>query len=578
MATNSIVSLRRGHHVDLPSHQRRLRHLKSISARNISATESKCILVDSYYTLHHTTGTKELYRSEVIYQSTNPNWAGIDPLNSITDQKCTASPAFVVRVWARPERESDYKVVADWTVDLGALVYIGIKIGADDNKERYPPNSVIFGMFEGYYIAPPEQQSKLSREALEASLILKTISVDRGLIRKTYSTWSLTELQRLQMTLNGMRDKGQQLQVGMATKWNQFRERIVKKKECEIVKTRLRILKDQAKRLAICLRSENKGLEKAKDTVKSNRDLLQMKLSELADLHTGLDKEKQAYRVAREKLRELRRRLRYRQVSLLCQLRQIFPINEASDNHAILNIQLPSAEKYSGFEDNKVGAALGYVVQLISMVSSILGIRLRYRVVMNGSLSAIRDHIRSDFEAADQELNLYGRTKNREKFKYGIFLLNVNIFQLCSLSCELKKLQFDLTNTLPNLHSLFQEFAKQRAVYRKSPTRETPPPAYRETPPMQSVLPPPYEAVPENQAKLINASSQEDAQNGTGDGQFISTMTKTSPSLVRGSTRLASAGFGAAAVAKTLRPGLGKTQRALNHSKTVEDKKKKLES
>eukprot|EP00118_Oscarella_pearsei_P001019 m.6385 g.6385 ORF g.6385 m.6385 type:complete len:69 (+) comp15715_c0_seq1:38-244(+) len=58
MATNSIVSLRRGHHVDLPSHQRRLRHLKSISARNISATESKCILVDSYYTLHHTTGTK----------------------------------------------------------------------------------------------------------------------------------------------------------------------------------------------------------------------------------------------------------------------------------------------------------------------------------------------------------------------------------------------------------------------------------------------------------------------------------------------------------------------------------------
>ena len=51
----------------------------------------------------------------------------------------------------------------------------------------------------------------------------------------------------------------------------------------------------------------------------------------------------------------------------------------------------------------KVGTALGFVVQLISAVSCILHIRLRYEVIMNGSMSVIRDHIRRDFESGERE-------------------------------------------------------------------------------------------------------------------------------------------------------------------------------
>ena len=82
--------------------------------------------------------------------------------------------AFIVRVWARPEGKSDFKAIINWTVDLGALIYIGVKVSKRrdsrrlsnsictkvvDGKERHPLNSVIFGMFEGFYVAPPVEQS-----------------------------------------------------------------------------------------------------------------------------------------------------------------------------------------------------------------------------------------------------------------------------------------------------------------------------------------------------------------------------------------------------------------------------------
>jgi hypothetical protein len=46
------ISLRSGEHVDLPSQQRRLRHLRSVSARNLSLSDNHCTLLDAYFTLH----------------------------------------------------------------------------------------------------------------------------------------------------------------------------------------------------------------------------------------------------------------------------------------------------------------------------------------------------------------------------------------------------------------------------------------------------------------------------------------------------------------------------------------------
>lgn len=64
-------SAARALHVELPSQQRRLRHLRNIAARNI-INKNGYRLLDTYFTLHLCGNTKiykEFYKSEVIKNS-----------------------------------------------------------------------------------------------------------------------------------------------------------------------------------------------------------------------------------------------------------------------------------------------------------------------------------------------------------------------------------------------------------------------------------------------------------------------------------------------------------------------------
>ena len=83
-------------------------------------------------------------------------------------------------------------------------------------------------------------------------------------------------LQRLQVALNDVRRNGKMLELDMERKWNQRKRRsakvrkkkattiavldvfLIKRKEIDIVETRIRMLKDQTDRLAISLRSGEK--------------------------------------------------------------------------------------------------------------------------------------------------------------------------------------------------------------------------------------------------------------------------------------------------------------------------------
>ncbi|TWW74103.1 UV radiation resistance-associated gene protein p63 [Takifugu flavidus] len=69
--TNSATSSSRALHVDLASQQRRLRHLRSIAARNI-LNKNGSPLLDTFFTLHLCVGdciSRDFYKSEVIRDS-----------------------------------------------------------------------------------------------------------------------------------------------------------------------------------------------------------------------------------------------------------------------------------------------------------------------------------------------------------------------------------------------------------------------------------------------------------------------------------------------------------------------------
>ncbi|XP_062522127.1 UV radiation resistance-associated protein-like [Corticium candelabrum] len=488
------LSLRSGEHVDLPSQQRRLRHLRSISARNLTLSNNEDVLLDTYFTLHVPGRSQEFYRSEVIRQALNPDWAALDP-HSMTNKTNTAIPAFQIKIWAIIR--DDILLTVDWLVDLGALVYMGDRVRYDSTT--CGPNSLIFGMFNGYYGAPPEHYSRLSREALEASLSLKTLSVTRSSTKLSYTKWNLLslvekcqQLSCLRGDISSLKEKiRRQTETGVADGNSQ--------RQHELARVRIRLLKDDHDRQAIQERSESMALERLKGAVAEKASSLKQSRVELSKHETNLTQMTQMVAMKRYELCGTNARMSFRRCSLLCQLIQIFPIQKVDDHCVIVGIKLPNAGSYSGSDEDAVSAALGYVSQLVCIVSCILCVRLLHRMTPGSSFSFIRDDIRNDLEGEEREFQLFARTKSRERFGYGVFLVNDNIRQLrqnCGLPTN------DMRITLHNILELLQLFSHHNHHPVQSLERDIPYFTQPLVPPSLADFsdpPPPYEAIASQQ-------------------------------------------------------------------------------
>ncbi|KAG8536866.1 hypothetical protein GDO81_025526, partial [Engystomops pustulosus] len=103
---------------------RRLRHLRSIAARNV-INKNGYRLLDTYFTLHLLHGEKiyrEFYRSEVVKDSLNPTWRSLD-FGLIPDRLDTSVSCFIVRIWGG--NNDTYRLLIEWKVNLDGLKYIG---------------------------------------------------------------------------------------------------------------------------------------------------------------------------------------------------------------------------------------------------------------------------------------------------------------------------------------------------------------------------------------------------------------------------------------------------------------------
>ncbi|KAF3841489.1 hypothetical protein F7725_007351 [Dissostichus mawsoni] len=123
--TSSGASSSRALHVELTSQQRRLRHLRSIAARNI-VNKNGSPLLDTYFTLHLCIGER------------------------ISRVSC-----FVVRIWGGQEEQ--FQLLIEWKVNLDGLRYTGQQV-SNMHMERITirsrnPNEIIFGLNDGYYAA-----------------------------------------------------------------------------------------------------------------------------------------------------------------------------------------------------------------------------------------------------------------------------------------------------------------------------------------------------------------------------------------------------------------------------------------
>ncbi|XP_078695178.1 UV radiation resistance-associated protein-like, partial [Branchiostoma floridae x Branchiostoma belcheri] len=449
--------------------QRRLRHLRSVSARNIVAPphpdqERRGCLLDTYFTLCTTCdqgpNSREFYRSEVIRKSLNPIWKSFE-LRSLQDGIDTSITSFIVQIWGGTEEK--YSLLFEWKVNLGGLRYIGPRVTQDGHGQS--PNTIMFGMFEGYYTAPDHNMERSHENQANASR-QRALQQDLLSPRQSYNGFSLLRVHTTQRAIKQTQMAVSRIQEAIDHRMEQQRVKarlvslcilckMLAVSERETLRLRVALLHEELRKQTTSLQMEQETCKNEKRRLQQRESELEMKREGLAQAKSDLGERRKGHIEKRETLVKSKAQLAVRRRQLIAELAEIYPIAQLPNGrHTICGVWLPNAEELQGKDDNMVEAGLGYAAHLLMMIAQFLQLPLQYPIIYRGSKSKIRDPITAKLADRDREFPLYSKGKERFQFSYAVFLLNKNIAQLryyCGLGTS------DLRLTLPNLKSLLEQ-------------------------------------------------------------------------------------------------------------------------
>ncbi|XP_006882925.1 PREDICTED: UV radiation resistance-associated gene protein [Elephantulus edwardii] len=427
-------------HVELPSQQRRLRHLRNIAARNI-VNRNGHQLLDTYFTLHlcNTEKTyKEFYRSEVIKNSLNPTWRSLD-FGIMPDRLDTSVSSFLVRIWGG--KENAFQLLIEWKVCLDGLKYLGQQIHARNQNE------IIFGLNDGYYGAPFEHKGY-------SSVPKNILQVDQNCVRNSYDVFSLLRLHRAQCAIKQTQVTVQKIGKEIEEKLKLTSASNDLKKESECLQLKILVLRNELERQKKALGQEVALLHKQQIALQEKRSAFSTEHLKLQLQKESLNELRKECTAQRELFLKTNAQLTIRCKQLLSELSYIYPIdlNEHKD-YFVCGVKLPNSEDFQAKDDGSIAVALGYTAHLVSMISFFLQVPLRYPIIHKGSRSTIKDNINDKLTEKEREFPLYPKGGEKLQFDYGVYLLNKNIAQLRyqhGLGTP------DLRQTLPNLKNFME--------------------------------------------------------------------------------------------------------------------------
>ncbi|KAK6322388.1 hypothetical protein J4Q44_G00071800 [Coregonus suidteri] len=443
-SVNSGASSSRGLHVELTSQQRRLRHLRSIAARNI-VNKNGSPLLDTYFTLHLCLEdwiSRDFYKSEVIRDSLNPTWRSLD-FGMLPDLLDTSVSCFVVRIWGGWEEQ--FTLLIEWKVNLDGLRYTGQQIRSRN------PNEIIFGLNDGYYAADFDHKDHSERKTNSL------LQVDQSSVRNSYSVFSLLRLHTAQRAIKQTQVTVQKIGKEIEEKLRTTAACTERKKARECMQLRLGILRGELERQRKVLGRETDLRQKERAQLQKKEEAFSTKHQSLGMERESLTEQQKECTAKRELFLKSNAQLTFRCRQLLSELSYIYPIDVVTtpanqSDYVICGVKLPNSEDFQAKDDGSVAVALGYTAHLVLMISCFLQIPLRYPVIHKGSRSSIKDTITDKLSEKEREFPLYPRGE-RFQFEYGVYLINKNIAQLRyqhGLSTP------DLRQTLPNLKNFLE--------------------------------------------------------------------------------------------------------------------------
>ncbi|KAI7827051.1 UV radiation resistance protein and autophagy-related subunit 14-domain-containing protein [Gamsiella multidivaricata] len=390
----------------------------------------------------------------------NPKYNPLED-HLFTDQTKRRLSNVITRIWAGYSG-SDYYLLLEWRVDLCCLRFIGRELR--DLPTSLPNNTILYGFDNGFYTAPDDDDMVVHPHL---SLTEPIATLPGGGVSPSYTYESVMRLNNLHECIADTKKSRDEIKHNIELALNKENAPMIMQKrrgECterlwhlqRQVGHELNVL-EQARDKAKALRQEHAARRKA---LAESRERGQTQEMYLEENMLNLAKNK-------ESLFHVLKEYSTKRTELIATLFTIFPITESERDPSVLricNIPLPNSV-YIGMDEEAVAIALGFTTQLVTMLAHYLSVPLRYPLTPMGSRAFVLDPV--SLLVGPKEFPLFGKSQERHRFEYGVFLLNKDIEQLMNS----QGLQFmDLRQTLPNLRYLMETILTsspiQSMVYR----------------------------------------------------------------------------------------------------------------
>ncbi|KAG9068828.1 hypothetical protein KI688_011114 [Linnemannia hyalina] len=413
-----------------------------------SKRKSGPILLNTYFTLHDPNNDEVIYTSDTVLSSNNPRYSPLEE-HGFLDPSKRRICSIVVRIWAS-YRDSDYCLLLEWKVELCCLRYIGKELR--DLPSGLPNNMILFEFESGYYTAADEDEptEHPHTHSLEP---VATIPGGGGGVSRSYTYETVMRLNNLHECIADTKKSRDEIKHSIESAMNKENAPMILQKRRGEYTERLWHLQrqvghelnvlEEAQDRAEALRREHAARRKALEDSRERGQTQEMYLEENI---LNLTKNK-------ESLFHVLKEYSSKRTELIATLFTIFPITESENDPNLLmicKVPLPNSV-YNGMDEDLVSIALGFACQLVVMLAHYLNIPLRYPLTPMGSRAFVIDPV--SLLVGPKEFPLYGKGQDRNRFEYGVFLLNKDIEQLMNS----QGLQFmDLRQTLPNVRYLME--------------------------------------------------------------------------------------------------------------------------
>nr|XP_039256834.1 UV radiation resistance-associated protein-like [Styela clava] len=494
--------------------QRRLRHITGVYIRNLripqydsvissdnattGITEAQSvpkIFIKIFANLDKNTDLNQhqvIFESELIDLCSNPQWINFD----IPKTELSTGNQFTLQLWQRNLNTGESDTLLSWNWNLSRLSYIAEYLHRAEIV--FSPNALIIQISGSFY----SLSQCFSTDSPYGNCPRFNLDEEKG----SCNVFSLTRMVTCHKSITQAKQRTTNYAETSRLLMQNTEIHRIKLKQIEDARKRIKRLKLLLYRESSMLKTEQSELHALQYTY-TNKD------SHLSGNRTIVVDERDRFNEASDKIIVLRQRtgllsgkLRSRHMDVLSELAYIFPIlpytvpstgkNSTSGKgqnqvtkqvpaFTICDIHLAEAESLIPKDDTKNAVAMGYVSQMLYMISYFLLIPVRYPMILQGSQTSIIDNVLEKIQEKERVFPLYSRSsKERFLFDYAIYLLNKNIGQMrYILGIQTSDLRPTLFNLKTLLEHAFGAQNQSKPIMIRSPRYDAPQIPPTSTPP-----------------------------------------------------------------------------------------------